>query len=365
MQFYNKRISQAVEVLSNYKPKEPFANFLKEYFKKHKEMGSRDRKEVRNLSYLAIRWMALTNKDSQAFKLFAEQIADFRTLEKTIAETHLSNDKLLDYLTTQLSSQVSLEDYLAYIKKPLPVYLLDISKEKILYNKLLQGNIEAEQLPSKAIKIPADSNLNSVVLPDFTYIVQDLGCQLACENLAQFKGDLWWDACSGAGGKTINLLNGKPKIKIHCTDNRGSILEELKSRIPNRFGRSITLNVVNLLRDNLSMSHSFNHILIDAPCSGSGTWARSPENFLNISSELVEDYANQQQNILVRIFESAKPNTHIHYITCSAFAIENELNIKKLIEKYPENIQVISDQYFNGTNAEYETIYLCSLLKVA
>lgn len=149
--------------------------------------------------------------------------------------------------------------------------------------------------------------------------VQDLGSQLILETVGVSPGGRWLDACAGAGGKTLQLaaLLG-PKGHVDAYDIRASALRELEIRAAR--ARMTTISVL----PTLPSSADYDGVLVDAPCSGTGTWRRSPHLKWTTSAGQVSAAAEKQLALLGQFSALVRPGGRLVYATCSLSRLENE-----------------------------------------
>jgi 16S rRNA (cytosine967-C5)-methyltransferase len=105
----------------------------------------------------------------------------------------------------------------------------------------------------------------------------------------------------------------------------------------------------------------FDNIILDVPCTGSGTWARTPEYLVFFKKEKIAEYAERQLNILRHAFPKLKPGGSLYYITCSVYQAENEDNIALFLQEQEAEIAV--QQYLKGYERGSENIFLCRLIQ--
>lgn len=147
--------------------------------------------------------------------------------------------------------------------------------------------------------------------------IQDLGSQLV---LHQTPGPLrgrWLDACAGAGGKTLQLariLEGRGQVD--ATDIRIDILDELADR-----AKRARLDNITIVENPAGL---YDGILVDAPCSGSGTWRRQPHLKWYVKPETIATFARTQLEILTTNVARLKPDGLLIYATCSLSHYENQ-----------------------------------------
>ena len=165
--------------------------------------------------------------------------------------------------------------------------------------------------------------------------VQDLGSQLILESSPIAAGGHWLDACAGAGGKTLQLsaLLGAGG-KIDALDVRHAALNELIERA-RRARLDVSRRPTSAICVGSQRLQSYDGVLVDAPCSGTGTWRRSPHLKWCTSLAQVKTYADQQSKILAAQARFVKSGGLLIYSTCSLCRSENEAVIEDFLAKYP------------------------------
>jgi len=162
--------------------------------------------------------------------------------------------------------------------------------------------------------------------------VQDLGSQLLLEAVGPAPGSRWLDACAGAGGKTLQLarLVG-PTGHIDAIDPRSTALAELKVRANRAHLTQITVRQHPPAPDAL-----YDGVLIDAPCSGTGTWRRFPQLKWSTVEADITTGAQRQREILARYASHVRPGGLLVYATCSLSHVENEDVVADFLAAHPE-----------------------------
>ncbi len=182
-------------------------------------------------------------------------------------------------------------------------------------------------------KILQEKNLSaSRIMTDGLAEVQDFGSQMLVSGLKLKPNATVWDACAGGGGKTLQLASLYPKAEIFASDVRAYKSAEVQKRAE----RARLTNVKTLswngsaeLQKPRSARDGFDLILVDAPCSGSGTFRRSPDGRFRLSSEMLKELQDLQGHILRNVLPHLKPEGEIIYATCSWFVEENEAVTEK------------------------------------
>ncbi|MDP2136415.1 MAG: RsmB/NOP family class I SAM-dependent RNA methyltransferase, partial [Candidatus Didemnitutus sp.] len=154
--------------------------------------------------------------------------------------------------------------------------------------------------------------------------IQDLGSQLVLAHTPIVPGQIWLDACAGAGGKTLQLAHalisapGRSENlpgRVDATDLRPSMLEELHERASR--ARLANVRIVP------TAAGPYDGVLIDAPCSGSGTWRRLPHMKWYTQPAMLAEFAVLQLSLLAKNSSLVKPGGLLVYATCSLSHVEN------------------------------------------
>ena len=104
---------------------------------------------------------------------------------------------------------------------------------------------------------------------------------------------------------------------------------------------------------------SIDGIIVDAPCTGSGTWARTPERIVQVDENNVQFFADLQFAITDNAIQFLKKGKDLLYITCSAFALENEKVIERLQAKH--KLAVKEMKYIEGYGEKSDTMFVALL----
>ena len=147
--------------------------------------------------------------------------------------------------------------------------------------------------------------------------IQDVASQAVGRICAPRNGEVWWDACAGEGGKTLHLsalMGGKSLI--WASDRAGWRLDRLRQRA----GRAKCFNYRAVHWDGSEHPPTktrFDGILLDAPCSGLGTWGRNPHSRWTTTVQDVEELAAIQRQLLQNVADSLKPGGRLIYAVCT------------------------------------------------
>jgi len=168
--------------------------------------------------------------------------------------------------------------------------------------------------------------------------VQDEGSQLAALLSAAKPGEQVIDLCAGAGGKTLTLaamMQGKGRLIATDTDKRQ--LAPIYERLSRAGVHNADVRTPKGDSDTLGdIKASADLVVIDAPCTGTGTWRRNPDAKWRMRPGALEVRLKDQVEVLDRAAPLVKPGGRIAYITCSVLAPENGDQIRSFIARHPE-----------------------------
>jgi 16S rRNA (cytosine967-C5)-methyltransferase len=172
--------------------------------------------------------------------------------------------------------------------------------------------------------------------------IQDLGSQLVLATAPITPGGRWLDACAGAGGKTLQLarLLGDAG-HVDATDIRPEILDELRDRAQR--ARLTNVRITNIPES------AYDGVLVDAPCSGSGTWRRQPHLKWYVKPESIASFARTQLEILTAHAPRVKPRGLLIYATCSLSHHENHDVVAAFLKAHPQFKPVPAADTHGGT----------------
>ncbi len=152
---------------------------------------------------------------------------------------------------------------------------------------------------------------------------------------ADFHGTFFLDMCAGRGVKTGQILRLRPDVCAEAWDlSKGRAAAGVREMERLQLSDRVTFCQGNALE--LVPSRAPDAILVDAPCSGSGTWRRHPEGKWRLTPRGLDDLSRLQCDLLTRAFSLVKPGGKVFYATCSLLAEENELVAERALEICPE-----------------------------
>jgi 16S rRNA (cytosine967-C5)-methyltransferase len=368
-------------ILSNYTGKMPFAPWLRDFFKQDKKYGSRDRKIISHLCYSFFRL-------GRAFQDYSLKnrvcVAQFLTAEKPSLileainpewneKASLPLTEKLDYLNAanqkpaifpwlrELSDEIDSDAFTgSHLVQPDLFLRVRPGYEEGVLKQLAKENLEYAQPIPFAIAIDNGTKTDQLFNLDIEVVVQDLSSQQVLNPLIEVMPDkassfTAWDCCAASGGKAILLHDTYPKAKLTVSDVRQSILHNLAVRFERAGIKSYSSQVMDVSVPDFELREAFDLVLCDAPCSGSGTWGRTPEQLHFFRTQQIDHYSNLQKKIALNASHQVKKGGYFLYITCSVFKKENEEVVEHLQKSTA--LQLITTQYYKGYHQKADTLF--------
>jgi len=381
------QLATVQNILETYKQDQPLHRFLAQYYRQNKQMGSKDRKIASRLVYNYFRLGSALNTIPLQEKL---AIAEFLCNESSNSFITYYKNEWDDKLILPLSSKIE------EVKKTYPQFLLEdvfpfnghlsegvhpddffksffiqpdlfvrVKKgaEKQFQKLLSEQDIAYRQLEEQTFALANGTKLEAIIPDKGIYEVQDRSSQQTGSFFKPNKWDKWWDCCAASGGKSLMLHDQQPDLKLLVTDIRESILANLDERFRNAGIRSYQKKVMDLTLSQSLLLHDyhFDGIIVDAPCSGSGTWGRTPEMISQFKEHSISFFQELQRKILKNVVQYLKSDKPLIYITCSVFKEENEEQVLWLQKEF--NLEVESEKIIKGHEHKADTMFVARLVK--
>lgn len=361
------RIQLAITLLDAYDPhKGPLASYLKDQFKTHRFAGSKDRRFITDLVYKAVRlaaayfnrhnieqWcqnsgrmlvlftLAQSEKDLIATTFTGEAYAPTRLTpqETSLIESDFFSEPLKPHelfpkwLYDQLYVSCDEMD-LDALSGDAPVDIRCIKNRDTISAILTTEGIDHVLTPyaPTGIRLKTKLNLTQHDLFKAGHIdIQDESSQILAALIPVKKKDHILDLCAGGGGKSLALAALTPSLKITATDIDPKRLDPIHNRAKQqRFSSITTADYYECL----TKENQFDVVLIDAPCTGSGTLRRFPEKKYVITESYVKSFQTLQRDLLDISQRLVKPGGVLVYATCSLLAQENEAQVNSFLKRH-------------------------------
>lgn len=207
---------------------------------------------------------------------------------------------------------------------------------------LANDGIDAEPTPYSPVglRLAGRPNLEQTTAFKGGFIeIQDEGSQLAALLVDAGPDDTVIDLCAGAGGKSLAIAAQRGDHgKVIACDIDAKRLERIGPRAKRAGARSIETRTVRPGDDPAfaAMAGTADRVLIDAPCTGTGTWRRRPEARWQLTPEQLAEKSATQSALLKLAADLVAPGGRLVYVTCSILTAENEVQIEEFLSTTPD-----------------------------
>jgi 16S rRNA (cytosine967-C5)-methyltransferase len=388
---YHSYLNSAVQILAQYRGEEPFASFLKKYFSANKRYGSKDRKQVSHLCYCYFRLgkslMELPVEERILVALFLCTTEEQETLKELKPEWNKYVTVSLEEKWSMFDDQYALPGVFPWKKElsesidhrqmersffiqPDLFLRLRPGKEASVKKKLQEAAIPFTVVADNCIALANASKIDEVIQLNKEAVIQDYNSQRVGE-LMRLTGTVRrvWDCCAASGGKSIMAYDLLPGIELTVSDVRASILANLKKRFDEAGIKKYKSLVLDLAKENVQYStlnpdsyrEQFSLVIADVPCTGSGTWSRTPEQLFYFDEKKIEEYVALQRKIVRNVIPHIEKGGYLLYITCSVFKKENEEAIAFVEQQF--QLEIKRMEIFEGYDKKADTLF-AALLRV-
>ncbi|KGE12769.1 Fmu (Sun) domain protein [Sphingobacterium deserti] len=350
-------------------------------------MGSSDRRMTSRLCYNYFRIGGATFQEDPLQRLIlaeflCESVSDLVDVHRSQWSTH-QQAPLPDKIGFLAGQGISFEDDIfpfhrhlsqaidkkAFCRSHLvqPDLFIRVQKHAVaeVEAELAKNAIPFDKVRPYSYRLPNGAQLQQIKKIEGLFEVQDLSSQESLDVAEIEKGQSWWDACAASGGKSLLLLHKEPNLQLMVSDIRLSVLRNLDERfLQANVKTHYRKKVLDLTEDvdHIMQNERFDGIILDAPCSGSGTWGRTPEMIKQFSEDKIRDFSSLQRNITKRAADYLKKNGQLVYITCSVFREENEEVIDYLEKECGLKLEEL--KLIAGYNRKSDSMFAARLRKI-
>ena len=383
----NYYLSVSQILVKDYNGLVPFSRILKKYFLHNKKHGSRDRKIISDLCFSYFRLgralptlsfdtrikvaLFLCKTNSKGYdELFEDEYLNNWSIDNKIRllfiEKKFSDFKLYDVFP--LIEQINFSNKNDFVQNHFyqPYLFIRIRKNKYLSvtEKLHRNNISFNEIDNNCLALLNSTKLDSILKINDEAVIQDLSSQRIVQFFELIKSSNSsiknvWDCCAASGGKSILAVDTLENIRLTVSDVRTLILENLKQRFLEANIFNYTSFIADLSVEN-KLNKKFDLIICDVPCSGSGTWSRTPEMLCDFNTEKLNQFVDLQKKISSNALNSLSSSGYFLYITCSVYQEENENVVNYLANEF--GLKIIKSSYILGFNNHADTMF-AALLK--
>ncbi|WP_265563100.1 RsmB/NOP family class I SAM-dependent RNA methyltransferase [Sphingomicrobium arenosum] len=319
---------------------------VRDYFRTRRYAGSKDRRAVRELVYAMIRRHAAPPPSGRVAALgLVEDEADMAALfdgsehgpspiEAT--ERAMPAGQVPDWIKPKLSPLVDAGDEAALLERaPVDIRVNAARAERAA----VQADLGGDPTPMSpwGLRFAPDTRLDdSAAFRDGLIEVQDEASQLVALACRPHDGDLVLDLCAGAGGKSLALAAMAPGARIIGADVDKRRLGNLPVRAA-RAGAEVETLLLDPPREAEALAPftaQVDCLLVDAPCSGSGTWRRSPELRWRLTPERLDAFVEVQARLLDLAAPLVKSGGRLVYATCSLIEAEGADQVAAFLSRH-------------------------------
>lgn len=384
-------LQTALQLVQSYKGEVPFVHYSKAYFSAHKKHGSKDRKNILQLCYAYYRmgqtlgdWPAerrmlaglflcsrAANPLLTALKPEWQDKTVLPLAEKCLLAGFGEHELQCFKWTTAISEGIDPQAFsTAHLQQPdLFIRIRPGYREKVI-KVLEEAWIDYELMGGTAVRLPNGCAVEELFALNKEVVVQDLSSQRVGRFFQLLPAELTrkqpfrvWDACAASGGKSIMAQDYFAAMDLTVTDKRTSILHNLATRFKTAgisqyrvFPADLSVHKPELPQQNL--------IITDVPCTGSGTWSRTPEQLVHFNAATITVLAELQFAIVRNALSALAPGGYLLYITCSVFAAENEQQVARLLQS-DSRLELIQQQILAGYEQRADSMFAALLRKKA
>lgn len=349
------RYQAVLEILTEvFQDKMPADKIINDYVRQKKYIGSKDRRFITDTVWQIIRnrlKLEFDARSSEARKILLYSAKD--KLSEIFDDSKYGISPLTDEEESWLSEENE-EVYPDYVEAECPKWLFekikDISFCKAL-NQTASTDIRAHTISRDELQKKLDTEgiettkgtysphclkisdrlvlNNCMAWQDGLFEIQDEASQIASILVDAKENHKIIDYCCGAGGKSLaisNELNNQGEILAY--DINAKRLENIKPRIQRLKVKNISLT--DIIADS---DKDYDRFVLDAPCSGTGTWRRSPDAKFRLTKEKLHGLTKIQSDLLSIAAQKTAKKGRIIYITCSVLKDENEDIIEKFLNQ--------------------------------
>ena len=385
MSRFHSYINTAEKIINEYKGEQPFSVFIKIFFSKDKRYGANDRKQISTICYHYFRvGNALTKYHTQDKMIAAaflcnntstellekikpawNEIVNLSVTKKMqLINNHFTLTDLFSF-TNELSAEIEVEKFCTsfLIQPQLFVRIRKLGNVELILQKLTNAAIDYKLLNQNCLQLATGSNIETILAIDKDVVVQDYSSQQVLnffiENSSLFPSKpSIWDCCAASGGKSIllyDILQGKCNITV--SDVRPAILSNLHQRFKKASINYYKYFIADIANPAEPLPATIYDVIVcDAPCTGSGTWSRTPEQLYYFNADAVTIYTKLQKKIIENAIPHLAKGGIFVYITCSVFAKENETIASFIQEKF--NLQLLQQNNLAGYYYKADSMFV-------
>jgi 16S rRNA (cytosine967-C5)-methyltransferase len=322
----NAVLSLASKIIASSTKAKPADGVMRDELKGAVHLNAKEKGEVCEVVFTYYRWKGWLDRKSpyeSRIHRALELTARFRTNPFTLPAETLAGKAVPSWTSQEVEMR---PEWLRSIQRPPKLWLRSRpGQARELSKKLLNARAAGPEGLPDAVLYGGDADLFHT--PEFeagAFEIQDIASQAVGVACAPQPGETWWDACAGEGGKMLHLADLMANRGLIWASDRA---EWRLERLQRRAARSQLFNYRTVPWDGgpkPPVKTLFDGILVDAPCTGLGTWGRNPHARWTTTLKDVEELSAAQLSLLNHAWQSLKPGGRLIYAVCTLTRAETE-----------------------------------------
>ncbi|MEO6490998.1 MAG: Fmu (Sun) domain-containing protein [Ferruginibacter sp.] len=383
MSRFHSHIASATKIIQAYNSGKPLSMHIRSFLAADKKYGSKDRRGIASLCYYYFRTGKAFTKNTIEEKILnslflceqqPQPILELLQpelnakvalpIDEKLTFTGASLHEIFPY-ESQLSDVIDQDLFsLSFLKQPDIFLRIRPGNKRTVVEKLEKASIKFELIGTGSVRLPNNVAVDKILQLNKVAVVQDINSQKVLDYLD--GSDLLsksisikaWDCCAASGGKSILLFDKlKGNVQVTVSDIRENILLNLKTRLLQAHVPVADSFIADLSKQISGRSEDkFSIIICDAPCTGSGTWSRTPEQMYFFNHRTISEYAERQQKIVSNSVPLLENGGLYFYITCSVFSKENEDIVEYMQQQLP--VKLLKAAYLKGYEHAADTMFV-------
>ena len=329
-------LNHAAQILAAISADQRADTALRFYFEGHRYLQPPAKRLISHTVFVYFRWFSWLNPKEAPQKRLEHAMAmheRFLADPKSVKAETLAVRAVPAWLAAEMDLP---HDYLRQLQRDPALWLRARPGQRDTLAKSLFACEPSDRAPDALRFTGVQDLFKTEQFKTGEFEIQDLASQLVGVAAAPVPGENWWDACAGEGGKTLHLCDlMKNKGVVWATDRNERRIDTLKRRA----ARAKLFNYRTDFWDGgsrLPTKAKFDGILLDAPCSGVGTWQRNPHARWTTTPEDVRELSVTQLALLNNLAGSLKPGGRLIYSVCTLTRSETTAVADAFAAAHPE-----------------------------
>lgn len=395
MSRYHSYINTAEKIITAFRGEMPFSLFIKKYFSSEKKYGSKDRKLIAGLCYnyfrlghavpnfpvqdkIKIAAFLCNNEPSPLMETINPEWNNNIQLTTTQKKKYLNNSFITEGIfpfAAELSTGIDFDAFCnSFLVQPDIFLRIRPEFKSFAIEKLNASGLPYSLIGENCIRLKSATDVENIFSINKEVVIQDFNSQKVLDYLklhpqyfTKNKNDTdvisAWDCCAASGGKSILLYDIlKGKINLTVSDIRASIIANLHQRFKDASIKNYKHFIADSGKENIqNKANRYDIIICDVPCTGSGTWSRTPDQLYFFNPENIATFCNTQKEIITKVSPHLNEGGLFFYITCSVFKKENEDQVNFIQEK--NGLKLLEMQVLKGYHDKADSMFTAVFTK--